>query len=146
MRRPPAPRVCWARASSWRAPRGHGGGVVCSSYVVTADRSYVYPSSTSITGSSNSSAVMGHTSCSASRSGGSSGDSTVESLETSVSCFGGGGRDGGDAGLSPEGLFYFYFVATAFPTTWHCSEMTGTGSGRSCTVRADFRYYRTRLP
>jgi hypothetical protein len=41
----------------------------CSSHAVTADRSYVCPSSTSITGSSNSSAVMGHTSCSASRSG-----------------------------------------------------------------------------
>jgi hypothetical protein len=45
-----------------------------SSHAVTADRSYVYPSSTNNTGSSNSSAVMGHTSCSASRSAVSSAD------------------------------------------------------------------------
>ena len=51
------------------------GEVSCfSSHAVTADRSYVCPSSTSNTGSSKSSAVMGHTSCSASRSAVSSAD------------------------------------------------------------------------
>ena len=88
---------------------GHGGGVILFE-PPSPRRSYVYPSSTSITGSSNSSAVMGHTSCSASRSSCGSGDSTVESLETSVSSFDGGGRDGGDAGLSPEGVPLFLFL------------------------------------
>ena len=51
------------------------GEVSCfSSHAVTADRSYVYPSSTNNTGSSKSSAVMGHTSCSASKSAVSSAD------------------------------------------------------------------------
>jgi hypothetical protein len=54
----------------------------CSSHAVTADRSYVYPSSTSNTGSSKSCWVMGHTSSGTASAGMLGGDTVSDAVRS----------------------------------------------------------------